>query len=116
MIKGNTIKFGYGTIIVDHFFNKLIFTSITDPELVGIDIDRLKNNITYSYQISIEFNSYLELRALYLLLETIRTTDLSSFPFKGYIFEFSKNKLASIQVLYKHIEPIINQFKHGSVC
>ena len=110
MIDGNRLIFGYGTISVTYqpFMRALQFMTIKPPQNIGTD---LKNsNAQYvgkSVYICIELEQISEFNKL---LDNV--TNEPIFEYGGYIFDFSENKVESINAVRKVFNTLTSSYEY----
>ena len=97
MIKDNRITFGYGTVACGSSHNTLIYTEIKPPQEIGKNIT---NEVEYGKEIEIKVDN----EEFNMLLKDINNVENNKeILFKGYILDFNKYNLKSIEAVKKQI-------------
>ena len=103
MIKGNVIELGYGDVLVssDCFLGILEVQNIKPPYPPGTNLTPDMEYELLGERICIPVNlsdaSYLD-----EVCKEVRNGELSSFPFRGYVFDFSNYNEESFKVFVKN--------------
>ena len=104
MIIGNTIKFGYGDVVIHTNRTGYIkFTNIKPPLECGTSITS-DMSIEYGISITIYEDEILE---LYNLVKAV-SEDNAIVEYKGYILDFSNYNEKSVEIVKKHAENMVN--------
>ena len=103
MITGNKLCFGYGDIAVefDSLFRQISFQQFKPPAEPG---DYVKEGVEFLGD-RIKINMLpKEYEELYKYLKAVKQKEITSFEFKGYIFDFSNYNEKSISVVCDNAE------------
>ena len=121
MIDGNTIKFGYGDIVVTSYpeLNQLRIIPITDTVEVGTSLcESTWNNVDINVDgnaVIFKFTTCKEIQELEKLLFHINDESYV-FVYKGYTFDFSKFNYLSIDAILQHLQTIRNRIMLLMAC
>lgn len=123
MIDGNTIKFGYGDIVVSSYaeLNQLRIIPITHTVEVGTSLcESTWNNVDINVDgnpVIFKFTTCKEIQDLENLLLNINDEcDKYVFVYKGYTFDFSKFNYLSIDAILQHLQVIRNRIIFLMAC
>lgn len=98
MINGNQLKFGYGDIGVyaNEILQQIHFHHIEPPQECGSYVNTKDVKfIGDAISIDLCYNSYKELMKL---LTAVESKEITTFEFKGYVFDFTNYNKKSIEV------------------
>ena len=102
MIKGKTIYFGYGTILVSSSPHTIHFAECKPPQKINSDVSSLSKDIE-TIQDAIICGQYKELKDCYDQLENIGNSDLRQVKLDDYILDFTNFNPKSVEVVRRHL-------------
>lgn len=100
MINGNRLKFGYGDICVksDALAQRMSFQQFKPPAKCGSNIPEDVEYIGEEVVLQISYEEYCEFNKQ---LNSVLSNSISTFGFKGYIFDFTNYNEESVKVCKK---------------
>ena len=103
MINGNRLKFGYGDICVrsDGLTQRISFQQFKPPAECGGNVPEDVEYIGEEVILQISYEEYCEFNKQ---LKSVLSNSISTFSFKGYIFDFTNYNEESVNVCKKHSE------------
>lgn len=103
MIDGNILKFGYGDIAVgsDGFAQIISFQQFKPPAECGCNVTEDVEYIGEEIALQISYDEYREFNEQ---LKSVLSKEISTFNFKGYIFDFTNYNEESVKVCKKRSE------------
>ena len=103
MIDGNILKFGYGDIVVgsNGLTQRISFQQSKPPAKCG---DKVSEEVEYIGEEIVLRISYEEYREFNEQLKSVLSKEISTFDFKGYVFDFTNYNEESVKVCKKHSE------------
>lgn len=101
MIYGNVLKFGYGDIAVgsDGLTQRISFQQFKPPTECGGNVPEDVEYIGEDVVLQISYEEYCELNKQ---LNSVLSNSISTFIFKGYIFDFTNYNDESVKVCKRH--------------
>lgn len=104
MIIDNTIKFGYGDLLIYSFLNILQIKYVDKQFPCGNYINMEEENITPIRIIDIDVGTYDKILVFKALMDKVVSKDLLLFEFDEYTFDFSNWNEESVYVFANAIE------------
>ena len=103
MINGNILKFGYGDICVrsDGLTQRISFQQFKPPAECGGNVPEDVEYIGEEVVLQISYEEYCEFNKQ---LKSVLSNSISTFSFKGYIFDFTNYNEESVKVCKKRSE------------
>ena len=101
MINGNRLKFGYGDIAVgsDGLTQRISFQQFKPPTECGGNVSEDVEYIGEEVILQISYEEYCEFNKQ---LKSVLFNSISTFSFKGYIFDFTNYNEESVKVCKRH--------------
>lgn len=97
MVEGNTFKFGYGDLLVDHTINSLKIYQINRPQKIGSQYD--KTDFTIETEHIITFYSVRSVdQFISKLKDILLDKAYYTFEYQSSIFDFTNWNETSIQI------------------
>lgn len=112
MIEGNVLKFGYGDIAVnsDDLTQSMTFRQFNSTAQCGEHVYDNFDNIEYvSDKIVLKF-SCKEYCEFYNNLQHILSKEISTFNFKGYVFDFTNLHEQSVNACKMHLKNAMRNY------
>ena len=103
MIDGNILKFGYGDIAVgsDGLTQRISFQQFKPPAECGGDVPEDVEYIGEEIVLQISYDEYREFNEQ---LKSVLSKEISTFDFKGHIFDFTNYNEESVKGCKKRSE------------
>lgn len=114
MFKDKTIKFGYGTVLVnsDEYFREVTLKYIKPPKEVG---EIILDNKSFTVLDEIVFEFGKDMLLFYEELKQI-TPENTVLEFRGYKFDFSNYNEKSVEVVLRGFKRAIQGFLLALAC
>jgi hypothetical protein len=114
MVKGNTICFGYGDILVGYSFTGILLLKWISPA-VNLEeyIDSRKVEILKIIQILLVDDDY---HYIFNMLQNVKDRKINSFKFHDYIFDFSNYNEKSVNIVERGITAILQYLFMCAAC
>lgn len=102
MIDGSILKFGYGDIGVDSdvLTQRMSFQQFKPPAKCGDNVSEDVEYIGEEIIMKFSFEDYCEFNKK---LKEVSDRNISTFNFKGYVFDFTNYNEESVRVCKKHL-------------